>query len=259
MAERSSTPSHWDEFWTREQDIADIYPHSDSLFRNLSGFTSPANLKALEVGGGSGRDSAALAKAGAQVTVVDYAQQALRTIRNVLDRANKPGKLVRADGFQLPFPDNTFDIVFHQGVLEHFREPEPFLRENVRVLKPGGLLLVDVPQRWHLYTLAKHILIAMDKWFAGWETEFSIGELQKMMEAEGVEMVHSYGDWMYPGFFYRSIREALKKPGIKLPMYPPTVPVLRSLRRGFRNWFITKGPAFYTFSNIGIIGRKQTS
>jgi hypothetical protein len=41
---------------------------------------------------------------------------------------------------------------------------------------------------------------------------------------------HAYGDWMRPSFFYRSMRETGKKVGVHLPLYPPSIPVLRCLR-----------------------------
>jgi len=63
---------------------------------------------------------------------------------------------VCADACRMPFREGAFDLVFHQGLMEHFRDPAPLLRENARVLKRGGHLLVDVPQRFHVYTLAKN-------------------------------------------------------------------------------------------------------
>jgi hypothetical protein len=47
----------------------------------------------------------------------------------------------------VPFPANTFDAVYHSHVLEHFsrRDAVPFVRECFRVLRPGGVLRVAVP------------------------------------------------------------------------------------------------------------------
>ena len=41
--------------------------------------------------------------------------------------------------YQLPFPDNTFDVVFEHMVLMHLSEPTVALKEAYRVLKPGGI------------------------------------------------------------------------------------------------------------------------
>ena len=50
---------------------------------------------------------------------------------------------VENDG--LPYPDNSFDIIYTKSFLEHFYYPERFMKEAFRVLKPGGLMLNLVP------------------------------------------------------------------------------------------------------------------
>ena len=52
------------------------------------------------------------------------------------------------DGRALPFPDGSFDAVISNEVLEHVFEPEAFVGEIARVLKPGGRLLLTVPFVW---------------------------------------------------------------------------------------------------------------
>ena len=66
-----------------------------------------------------------------------------------------------------------------------------------------------------LNTLIKKALIAADRWFAGWETQYTMHSLQRMVEEAGFEVVHCYGDWMRPNLIYRIIREIAKKAGIK--------------------------------------------
>jgi hypothetical protein len=128
------------------------------------------------------------------------------------------------------------------------------------VLRSGALLLVDVPQRFHLYTVLKHILIAMGKWFAGWETEFSIGELEGLMRRSGVRIVRRYGAWMIPGLWYRSFRLALLKLGLaRLPLSPPPVPIVTPLFASIRSLWERTPFAFYTYFVIGAVGRKETA
>ncbi|MGE5180337.1 MAG: class I SAM-dependent methyltransferase [Bacteroidota bacterium] len=213
--------------------------------------------RVLEVGAGSGRDSIALASEGAIPFILDYSMASLETARGVARRHGMTPILVRADALRLPFRDGAFDVVFHQGLLEHFRDPMPLLRENARALKEEGILLVDVPQRWHLYTLLKHAMIATGTWFAGWETEFSIGELERLLRRAGVRVVHRYGAWMVPGLFYRSLRAfLLKTKAARLPLYPPAVPVLSGLNRRWRDLWDGTAVGFRTYFVIGAVGRK---
>jgi SAM-dependent methyltransferase len=50
---------------------------------------------------------------------------------------------VENDG--LPYADNSFDVIYTKSFLEHFYYPERFMKEALRVLKPGGLMLNLVP------------------------------------------------------------------------------------------------------------------
>jgi ubiquinone/menaquinone biosynthesis C-methylase UbiE len=53
--------------------------------------------------------------------------------------------LINGSLYQLPFPDNTFHKIILSEVLEHLEDDVGGLRELVRVLKPGGLVAVTVP------------------------------------------------------------------------------------------------------------------
>jgi len=173
----------------------------EELLARLLATTSVAGKKILEVGAGMGGDSVFLAKKGGEVTVIDFTKEALALIGENAKKAKVDITTVQADARRIPFPDNTFDIIFHQGLLEHFKNPDELLREQKRVLKLGGYLLVDVPQRYTTYTVKKHLLMLFGKWFAGWEREFSIGELEGLLRHVGLTPVQSYG-WGYYGKLY---------------------------------------------------------
>ncbi len=213
--------------------------------------------KILEVGAGSGRDSFRFARQKATVFVLDYSPKAIEIIKQLNTASVDCVYGIQADAFNMPFPNEAFDIVFHQGLLEHFCDPRPLLRENFRLLKAGGFLLVDVPQRYHFYTLIKHLLIFFNKWFAGWETEFSIAQLKTLLEETGFSIKKEYGNWMRPSLFYRLTREALKKVKISLPLYPKGFKITRQLRDLFRNWLSKKKWALNTVLDIGVIGQKK--
>jgi len=247
---------HWEKFWNRSRNIKDVYPTSQCLIDNLKSVTDFKYKKVLEIGAGSGRDSLNIRIMGGDVYVLDYAKSSLKTIRELLTEEGVSLRLVMGDALSLPFNDSSFDIVFHQGLLEHFRNPEEILKENVRVLKDRGFLLVDVPQRFHLYTVLKHILIFFRKWFAGWETEYSIRKLENLIKNEGLKIVSIYGDWMNPSLFYRILREIFLKFGIKLPLYPGGICFIRRIRKKIKDKIKNNRISFYTFNNIGVIGRK---
>jgi SAM-dependent methyltransferase len=57
------------------------------------------------------------------------------------------------DANSIPYPDNSFDLIFSDNVFEHLDRPELVLKEAVRVLKPGGRLLFKTPNRRHYVPL----------------------------------------------------------------------------------------------------------
>ena len=255
---RISTKHNWETFWQRKNKVDEVYSNTDRVLRNLNQIMDLKGKKILEIGAGTGRDSLNFVTYGAQVYQLDYAMNALKLMKEVVDESGLTVGLIGGDAFMLPFEAGTFDVVFHQGLLEHFREPMAtnLLIENARVVKPGGILLIDVPQRYHPYTIMKHILITLNAWFAGWEREFSVSELERKLQGIGLTPVYAYGEWMYPSLPYRLTREALMKVGIKLPLYPSLFSPLTKLRKIVRESLRNLRPSLYTSISIGVVARK---
>lgn len=116
------------------------------VFRRLLGETRSGLV--LEVGCGRGSMSAFFAQAGFEVHLLDTSQAAIESARANFGADGLNARYVCGDAICLPYRSGTFDVVLSIGLLEHFREIEKPLSEQLRVLVPGGVFLgYVVPER----------------------------------------------------------------------------------------------------------------
>ena len=114
--------------------------------------------RVLDFGVGTGAFSLALAgKVAAPLRIegVELSPSMLLRASLNLDRAGVEARLHLRDAKDLPFEDNTFDAVIGAHVLEHLDDPFVGLSEIVRVLKPGGPLVVVATRRGVLEALLR--------------------------------------------------------------------------------------------------------
>jgi demethylmenaquinone methyltransferase/2-methoxy-6-polyprenyl-1,4-benzoquinol methylase len=121
--------------------IAPIYARvtysSLDKMRELAGL--PVRGRLLDIGGGTGRVAAALQKDVDEVVIADVSMGMLRqTHRSTL-------KPVCSYSESLPFPDNFFERVIMVDALHHVIDQPASAREMLRVLKPGGRIVIEEP------------------------------------------------------------------------------------------------------------------
>src|SRR6266853_2755305 len=112
----------------------------DRIFELVLGGSGP--LEALDAGCGTGFLSFELAARGHRVTCVDFAPAMLAEARRKAAEHDAPVRFEEADAEQLPFPSGSFDFAISRHVLWTLPHPEAAIDEWIRVLRPGGRLVV---------------------------------------------------------------------------------------------------------------------
>ncbi|EYF06434.1 class I SAM-dependent methyltransferase [Chondromyces apiculatus] len=107
--------------------------------------------KLLEVGVGAGTDFTNWVRHGADATGVDLTERGVALTRERLALEGLSANVLRADAENLPFANDTFDLVYSYGVLHHSPHTVRAVSEVYRVLKPGGTALVMI---YHLHSWA---------------------------------------------------------------------------------------------------------
>jgi SAM-dependent methyltransferase len=110
-----------------------------------------AGKKVLEIGLGEGAESERLISQGALWSGVDLTAEAVERVRTRLTLRELPYEELRQGSvLDLPFADDSFDVVFSHGVLHHVPEIRQAQSEIHRVLRPGGELIIMMYARWSL-------------------------------------------------------------------------------------------------------------
>jgi SAM-dependent methyltransferase len=98
---------------------------------------------------------------------VDLTPRAIEHTRRRLELFGLTSELRQGDAEQLPFSDNSFDVVYSWGVLHHSPDTESAFREVHRVLRPGGQARIMVYSKWSLIGLMlwlRYGLLALKPW-----------------------------------------------------------------------------------------------
>ncbi len=112
--------------------------------------------KVLEIGSGAGGHSALFARRGAIMTSIDLTIERVKSTSikfQLLGDLAKDCVALQCDAQNLSFSNDTFDLVYSNGVLHHTLDTQQAIDEVYRVLKPGGqaIIMLYCKSSWHYW------------------------------------------------------------------------------------------------------------
>ena len=144
--------------------------------------------KILEVGAGTGTMSIFLSQLGLNVTALDNDPAILKLAETNRGKLGGKNEVIQGDAFHLPFPDNSFDVVFHQGLLEHFTDTDihKLITEQLRV---APIVCLSVPnQNYPRKDFGNERLLNKSAW-------------EKILQPYQMEMSQNYALKIFPRWF----------------------------------------------------------
>ena len=177
----------WQEYWANHPTLTIEHTRThDSYYRLLKQLinTPEKNPNIIEAGCGSGIRTLTLLDEFKELkpnaVLVDFSRTALAFARENARQNKTEAQFVLADILNLPFPSETYDLVWNEGVCEHFEQSNRYqtFEEMARICKTKGQVTVIVPNALNLpYRIDKKFLEITEKWQYGFEKPFSIFEL----------------------------------------------------------------------------------
>ena len=136
-----------------------------------------------------------------EITCCDLDEPALRTIRE-----NSPHfKCVESDAVDLPFGEGEFDGLYAGEIVEHVIDPRAAVREWIRVVRPGGVIVVTTPNAARLLNRVNREREVVNPEHIN---ELSYREIWKLLEGEGLRVVECRG--IYLEFLFNYFRRGKK-------------------------------------------------
>jgi 2-polyprenyl-3-methyl-5-hydroxy-6-metoxy-1,4-benzoquinol methylase len=147
----------WQDIWKRRGILTSIIDGGRSIYnwffrRYLRKFIT-RNTHFLEVGCGTSSLSLSLAKEMGELVGVDNAESAIELSReNATSMGIANSRFDLGDCLSLSYQDE-FDVVWSQGLMEHFESPLEVAAQHFKVTKPGGITLISIPYRYSYHAL----------------------------------------------------------------------------------------------------------
>jgi len=160
--------SQWDSIWKKQGLLRAVVDCGRRIYSRFflailrKIVTNKSDI--VELGCGTSSTILQLHQCVNSITGIDLSTEAL-----VLSELNagkigvKNFKLLQGDCRKLKIKDEIFDLVWSQGLLEHFARPEEALQEHIRICKNNGNVVISVPARysffyvWYVLTHILHI------------------------------------------------------------------------------------------------------
>jgi len=219
--EEKKVKEQWDKLWEKSEQKKFYFDEtSEKILDTIKEIVKDIKgKKILEIGSGTGKISLMLAKQGAEVYLLDIAPKAIENTKRLFNDMNEKGNFICASMFKIPFEDESFDIVWSSGVLEHFskKKQTEALEETLRICKPGGFSIVYVPSaRGVFYRIGKKTQEIFKRWTVGYEKpEWSLKRMKKHFK--NVELKEKNIDFtnqlifLWPGFLSRGFLKFFRK------------------------------------------------
>ena len=141
----------WEEAW-RESPAGKYYgiekylAISRKLDRLFKRFIEKGNKRILEIGCARGKQLIYFAREfGYQIYGIDYSEKGVELAKENLKIAGVEGTILCQDIFQTTLKEESFDVVYSMGLIEHFENPLEIVDAHIKLLKKGGTLIITIP------------------------------------------------------------------------------------------------------------------
>lgn len=185
----------YDRFADRFDDVMNLYDtkrRMEVIFDEFLEGSRLDGMRLLDAGSGTGWFSKYAMDQGARVTSLDVGTKILGKVAEKCRTDRVVGSVC-----DLNLKDRSFNVVLSSEVIEHTPSPRKAIHELCRVLEPGGVLVLTVPNRlWHFSAVLANTLKIRP--YEGYENWVGWLELKRWLREEGMVIEQYRGIHLFP-------------------------------------------------------------
>ena len=215
----------WDKYWQENKFDDDLIINNlknsyfwKQLKENITKhFGSFKSLRIIELGAGRGEMSLLMAQEGANITLIDESEYALKEAMKLYKKYNCKVNLLQRDIFNIK--KGNFDIALSFGLAEHFKGEKRFevFNKHYDLIKENGLIILSVPNsRCFPYQIYKFLTQLLRLWKYGIEISYSIKELEEISKRLDIKKYNIYKSSFLNAFYHFLIINPIKILGLNL-------------------------------------------
>jgi 2-polyprenyl-3-methyl-5-hydroxy-6-metoxy-1,4-benzoquinol methylase len=222
---KANSPQLWDKVWrhdpTQAEDIYTLKKEENGIRWQriervvLKEFGTFNGLKVVEIGAGGGTNAAIMAKRAAQISVIDYSQNALERARHFFKNNGVQADFILQNALSMaPEFHDQFDVSMSFGLTEHFKGPArvDITKAHFDILRKGGLAFISVPNKYNLpYQIWKLAAQLAKTWTVGEEYPYSRRELIRVCQQIGITDYSFFGDSLLASIYFINPFQQIQK------------------------------------------------
>src|SRR3954449_6974157 len=174
--------------WARSEPVWGLFAVAES---DLGVLGDVRGLEVAELACGTAYFSAWLARAGANVVAVDLSGEQLATAARLQQQRGPVFPLVQADAERVPLASGRFDLVVSEHGVGAWCDPERWLPEAARLLRPGGRLVFLTNSLLSALCVPAEQGVAEERLVRGQREAYRVS-----WSGGGIEFHPSHGDWV---------------------------------------------------------------
>jgi SAM-dependent methyltransferase len=177
-----------EDMWSRPDMVWGLFA---VLERDLGALGPVHGLDVVELACGTAYFSAWLARAGARTVAVDLSDEQLMTARRMQTQVGPVFPLIQGDGERVPLAGGRYDLVVSEHGAAVWCDPERWLPEAARLLRPGGRLVFMTNSHLSALCVPAEEGLAGERLLRGQREAYRV-----RWPGGGVEFHPSHGDWV---------------------------------------------------------------